>query len=83
MKLALIALVIEVCLARLIVGSWGWAIVTVVIYCTIVYVRHTVLIRKERKGKSTKKVEGSVFENYVTSNRKRENSLPEIYSKSI
>lgn len=37
MKLALMALVIEISLARMFVGSWGWAVVIVVLYCTLVY----------------------------------------------
>ena len=38
MKLALIALAIEISLARMFVGSWGWAVVIVVLYCALVYV---------------------------------------------
>ena len=50
MKLALMALAIEISLARMFVGSWGWAVVTVVLYCTLVYVfmaRRVLLSKKQ------------------------------------
>jgi TRAP-type C4-dicarboxylate transport system permease large subunit len=49
MKLVLMALVIEISLARIFTGSWGLAMLVVFIYCTIVY------IVVSRKGLSIKK----------------------------
>lgn len=46
MKLALVALAIELGLARIIAGSWLWAAVIVVAYCLFVYVRQTKFIKR-------------------------------------
>jgi hypothetical protein len=46
MKLALIALTIEIALTRVFISSWGWAVVIVALYCTFVYIRKTIAIKK-------------------------------------
>lgn len=55
MKLALMALVIEIFLARIFAGSWGLAVMLVAIYCTIVYAvmsRKVWLTKKREKNKT-------------------------------
>ena len=56
MKLALMALAIEISLARMFVGSWGWAVVIVVLYCALVYVFMTreVLLSKKQNTSNIK-----------------------------
>lgn len=52
MKLALMALMIEICLVRLFIHSWGWAAVFVLLYCAFVYLvmwRKVFLLKKQNK----------------------------------
>ena len=58
MKLALMALAIEISLARMFVGSWGWAVVIVVLYCALVYVfmARKVLLSKNQNTSNIKPV---------------------------
>ena len=59
MKLALMALVIEICLARVFAGSWQWAIAIALIYCSIVYIHMNLLIKNQDKNKSVKEFKGT------------------------
>lgn len=51
MKLALIALTIEIALTRVFISSWGWAVVIVALYCTFVYIRKTIAIKKQNENR--------------------------------
>ena len=51
MKLALMALAIEISLARMFVGSWGWAVVIVLLYCISVYARQILIVNKPKRNK--------------------------------
>ena len=53
MKLALMALAIEISLARMFVGSWGWAVVIVLLYCISVYARQLLIVNKPKRNKFT------------------------------
>ncbi len=77
MKLVLLALAIEISLARMFAGSWVWAVAIVVIYCTLVYVRQMLLIKKQNKGKSRMKVEFGhiMIKSRIDSNNKSEKHL--------
>ncbi|MBA2563005.1 MAG: hypothetical protein H0V14_08835 [Chitinophagaceae bacterium] len=56
MKLVLMALVIEISLVRIFAGSWGLAMLLVLIYCIIVYivVRGRGSLMKKRTKSKTK-----------------------------
>ncbi|MEJ7683967.1 MAG: hypothetical protein WKG06_40170 [Segetibacter sp.] len=77
MKLVLVALVIEISLARIFAGSWGWAVVIVLIYCMLVYVRQMLLIKKRNKNKSRMDVgsEHLIIKGRINSNNKSEKHL--------
>ncbi len=77
MKLVLLALVIEISLARIFAGSWVWAVAIVFIYCILVYVRQMLLIKKQNKGKSRMKVESGhiMIKSRIDSNNKSEKHL--------
>ena len=77
MKLALMALTIEICLARLFVGSWGWAVLIVVLYCTFVYIRKTISIKKQNK--QAIKRENDVKQKSDNGNTKSEKQLYDRY----
>lgn len=49
MKLALMALAIEISLARVVVGSWIWAVVIVLLYCILVYAKQISKVNKQKK----------------------------------
>ncbi len=51
MKLALMALAIEISLARVFVGSWVWAVVIVLLYCILVYEKQISIVNKQKKNK--------------------------------
>ncbi len=51
MKLALMALAIEISLARVFVGSWVWAVVIVLLYCILVYAKQISIVNKQKKNK--------------------------------
>ena len=73
MKLALMALAIEISLARVFVSSWGWAAAFVVLYCTLVFVYMSRKVWLSRKQNTQgMKSESSIFQGYVNSNTKRE-----------
>ncbi len=55
MKLALMALAIEISLARIFAGSWGLAVLFVFIYCIMVYIvvnRRSFSMKKRIKNKT-------------------------------
>jgi len=56
MKLVLMALAVEISVARMFAGSWGLAGLLVLIYCTIVYivVRGKGLLEKNQDKNKTK-----------------------------
>ena len=62
MKLALMALAIEISLARMFVGSWGWAVVIVFLYCISVYARQILIVIKPKRNKF--KMEQKVEDEY-------------------
>lgn len=51
MKLALMALAIEISLARMFVDSWGWAVVIVLLYCISVYARQILIVNEPKRNK--------------------------------
>lgn len=62
MKLALMALAIEISLARMFVDSWGWAVVIVLLYCTSVYAILILIVNKPKRNKF--KMEQKVEDEY-------------------
>jgi low affinity Fe/Cu permease len=62
MKLALMALAIEISLVRMFVGSWGWAVVIVLLYCISVYARQILIVNKPKRNKF--KIEEKVEDEY-------------------
>ena len=62
MKLALMALAIEISLARMFVDSWGWAVVIVLLYCISVYAGQILIVNKPKRNKF--KMEQKVEDEY-------------------
>ena len=81
MKLALMALAIETSLARMFVGSWGWAVVIVVLYCTLVYVFkfHKVLLSK-KQNTSNRKSGSTMLQGSINGNTKSKEQLCDMYA---
>ena len=79
MKLALMALAIEISLARIVVGSWGWAVVTVLLYCTLVYVfmARKVLLSKN-PNTSNIKPGSTMLQGSINGNTKRKEQFSDI-----
>lgn len=66
MKLALMALTIEIGLVRLFIHSWGWAAAFVLVYCALVYLvmwRKVFLLKKQNKNTSPIDTEYTVIQN--------------------
>lgn len=78
MKLVLIALTVELLLARLISGSWAWAVAIVVLYCTYTYIRQSILIKKYNKGNSKMDSEYSVMQQHID-RKKSYTKFQEVY----
>lgn len=77
------ALVIEICLVRVFVSSWAWAVVVVVLYCIFVYIRQVLLIKKQNKNKSgiesENTFEGTLIQDSTNGNRKSRKQLYNMY----
>lgn len=72
MKLALMALAIEIGMARFFMSSWGWAVVIVALYCTLVYVRKTISMKKQSKNKPELEFGNAMIQANVRSNSKKQ-----------
>ncbi len=70
MKLALMALAIEIGLARLLVGSWLWAGVIILFYCIYVYKKHVGLMKKQEKDNCKTVFEDTIIRGNINGNRK-------------
>ncbi|MEJ7680292.1 MAG: hypothetical protein WKG06_21040 [Segetibacter sp.] len=79
MKLALIALAIEICLARIFAGSWVRAEVIVVLYCLFVYARQKMLIKKQNKDKPPIETKDTLMQDYMDGKTKSEKKLYHVY----
>ena len=78
MKLALIALAIEISLARLLTSSWIWAVVVVFVYCTLVYARMSYKAALEKKQNGNKFVgepDSFIAQDNIYVNRNNKNQL--------
>jgi len=75
MKLVLMALAVEISLARVFVSSWVWAVGIVLLYCIFVYVRQTILMKKRGKNKSDSEFENIMIQGYINGNRKKQNEF--------
>jgi hypothetical protein len=79
MKLALIALATEISLARMFVGSWGWAVVIVVLYCTLVYVFIACKVLLSKKQNTSNIKPGStMLQGAINGNTKRKELFCDI-----
>lgn len=81
MKLALMALAIEISLVRMFVDSWDWAAAFVVLYCTLVYVfmsRKVLLSRKQNT--SNIKFESTRLQDSLNGNTKSKKQLYNRYA---
>jgi len=76
-KLVLMVLALEISLARIFAGSWIWAVLIVLLYCTFVYIRQT-LITKSR-NKSGIGNDFTMIEGRINSNSKMRKQLNNIY----
>lgn len=79
MKLALIALAIEICIARLFAGSWGWAVVIVLLYCTLVYLRQKILIKKQEKNESRVEFENLTRQDNLKGNKRKRKQIYNMF----
>ena len=81
MKLALMALAIEISLARMFVDSWGWAVVTVLLYCTLVYVFMARKVLLSKKRNTSKIKSGStMLQGSINGNTKSKEQLCDMYA---
>ena len=76
MKLALLVLAIETCLARIFVNSWAQAMLIVVLYCVAVYIWRTFKNRKRRKSTAPHQVN---MIQHCIDNRNRRSQSSDIY----
>lgn len=72
MKLALMALAIEIGIARFFISSWGWAVVIVALYCTFVYVRKTIAMKKQSKNNPELEFGNAMIQGNVSGNSKKQ-----------
>lgn len=72
MKLALTALAIEIGLARFLTSSWGWAVAIVALYCTFVYIRKTMAIKKQNKDNRELEYGNTMIRANVRGNSKKQ-----------
>lgn len=79
MKLALMALVTEIFLARLFAGSWGLAVMLVAIYCTIVYIIMTRKVWLTKKRNKNKTKTNSQF-NIIQGMNRNNSSEKQVYT---
>lgn len=73
MKLALMALSVEIGLARLFTNSWGWAVAVVALYCTFVYVRQTIAMKKTNRNEPELKHRNTMIQANMRRNSKKQN----------
>lgn len=71
MKLALMALVIEIFIVRIFISSWKWAAVIVGLYCILVYIWQTILTKKQKRTKSGTEYEDIWRQDSISGSKKR------------